>query len=250
MKPFTGKLALVTGSSRGIGRAIALKLADNGADIVVNYVRKKSDAEDVAAQIKVKGCRAIAVRANMSEAEDIQKLVETAKNEFGKIDFLVNNAVSAVLRPVAELTDRHVEYTLNINVKAFVALVQSALPCFTEQGGSIVSITSLGSQRYLKGYGILGASKAAVESLTRTLAVELAPKGIRVNVVCGGPVDTDALRMLPDYEKLIAHTIKFSPGGRMGQPDDIAGVVSFLCSDDARWIYGQTLIVDGGLSLY
>lgn len=250
MKPFTGKTALVTGSSRGIGRAIALKLADNGADIVVNYVRKKNDAEDVAAQIKEKGCRAIAVRANMSEAEDIQKLVEAAKNEFGKIDFLVNNAVSAVLRPVAELTDRHVEYTLNINVKAFVALVQSALPYFTEQGGSIVSITSLGSQRYLKGYGILGASKAAVESLTRTLAVELAPKGIRVNVVCGGPIDTDALRVLPDYEKLIAHTIKFSPGGRMGQPDDVAGVVSFLCSDDARWIYGQTLIVDGGLSLY
>lgn len=250
MKKFTGRVALVTGSSRGIGRAIALKLADEGADIVVNFVRKKSDAEDVVTQIKQMGSKAIAVRANMAEPDDIQKLVEGAKNEFGRIDFLVNNAVSAVLRPIAELTDRHVEYTLNINVKGFITLVQSALPCFAEEGGSIVSITSLGSQRYLKGYGILGASKAAVESITRTLAVELAPKKIRVNVVCGGPIDTDALHAIPDYEKLIAHTIRFTPGGRMGEPEDIAGVVSFLCSDDARWIYGQTMIVDGGLSLY
>ncbi len=250
MKPFKERVALVTGSSRGIGRAIALKLADEGSHVVVNFVRKKSEAEKVVSQIQEKGCRAIAVRANMGETEDIKELVRAAKNEFGRVDFIINNAVSAVLRPVSELTDHHIDYTLGINVKAFIDLVQEALPLFTQDGGSIVSITSLGSKRYIKGYGILGACKAAVESLTRTLSVEFAPRNIRVNAVCGGPIDTDAIRVLPEYASIVKFAEKHTPGGRIGMPEDLAGAVAFLCSDDAHWIYGQTLIVDGGFSLF
>lgn len=249
-KRFSGKVALVTGSSRGIGRAIALRLGEEGASVAVNYVRKKSKAEEVVHAIKAHGSNAVSVRANMGEPEQVKALVAAVKETFGRLDILVNNAVSAVLKPVRDLTPYHVEYTLNINVKSFILLVQQALPMLEAGRGKIISITSLGSHRYIDGYGILGASKAAVESLTRTLAVELAPKGINVNAVCGGPIETEAIQVIPNYEHLASVWKKLTPEKRLGQPEDLAGVVAFLCSDDARWIRGQVLVADGGLSLF
>lgn len=242
------KVALVTGSSRGLGKAIAIELAKNGYDIVVNYARSKSAAEEVAKEVEALGQKAMIVRANVGDVKKLKAMYEEIKDEFGRLDVFISNAASGVLRPVMELEETHWDWTMNINAKAMLFGAQEAAKLM-EQGGKIIGISSLGSIRYLENYTTVGVSKAAVESLTRYLAVELAPKGIAVNAVSGGAIDTEALKHFPNRDDLLEDARTNTPAGRMVEIDDMVKTVLFLTSDDANMIRGQTIIVDGGRSL-
>jgi enoyl-[acyl-carrier protein] reductase III len=245
------KIALVTGSSRGIGRAIALELARHGADIVVHYLRKKSAAAEVVAEIEALGRRAMAVRANLAEAEQIDHLFAEIEAGFGRCDILIGNAASGTPRAVLDLEDKHWDWTMDVNVRAVLRCAQRAVPLMEQAGwGRIVAISSPGSQRVLPHYGAIGLSKAALEALTRYLAVDLAPKGIIVNAVSPGLVDTDAVTAFPvDLQAVFAATTERTPTGRLVTPEDVARLVAFLCSDAAEMIVGQTLSLDGGYGL-
>ncbi len=244
------KVALVTGSSRGIGKKIAIKLAERGYDLVINYARNKQAALDTAAQIEAVGQRALVVKANVGKPEKIKEMFHQIKEEYGRLDVFVNNAASGVLRPLMELEENHWDWTMDINSKALLFCAQEAAKLMEKnEGGRIVSLSSLGSIRYLKNYTTVGVSKAAVEALTRYLAVELAEKGIIVNAVSGGAVDTEALTHFPNREELLADSAARTPAGRIVEPEDLANVVLFLLSDEAQMIRGQTIIVDGGISL-
>ncbi|GAE31141.1 enoyl-[acyl-carrier-protein] reductase FabL [Halalkalibacter hemicellulosilyticus] len=244
------KVALVTGSSRGIGRNIALKLAKRGYDIVINYARSKKAALEVAQEVEALGQKALVIKANVGKPEKIKEMFTQIDEEFGRLDILVNNAASGVLRPVMELEESHWDWTMDINSKALLFCAQEAAKRMENNGGgAIVSLSSLGSIRYLKNYTTVGVSKAAVEALTRYLAVELAEKGIRVNAVSGGAVDTDALTHFPNRDELLNDAKDRTPAGRIVETEDLAKAVLFLLSEDADMIRGQTLIVDGGISL-
>ena len=244
------KVALVTGSSRGIGKKIAIELAKKGYDIVINYNRSKSAAQETAKEIEQLGRETLIVKANVGQPEKIKEMFQVIDEHFGRMDVLVSNAASGVLRPVMELEESHWDWTMNINSKALLFLAQEAAKRMQKVGGGkIVSISSLGSIRYLENYTTVGVSKAAIEALTRYLAVELAPMNIVVNAVSGGAVDTDALKHFPNREELLEDAKKNTPAGRMVEPDDLVKTVMFLTSDDASMICGQTIIVDGGRSL-
>ncbi|GAE37542.1 enoyl-[acyl-carrier-protein] reductase FabL [Halalkalibacter akibai] len=244
------KVALVTGSSRGIGKMIAIKLAERGYDLVINYARSKQAALDTASEIEVLGQRALVVKANVGKPEKIKELFAKIDEEYGRLDILVNNAASGVLRPLMELEESHWDWTMDINSKALLFCAQEAAKRMEKTGGGqIVSLSSLGSIRYLKNYTTVGVSKAAVEALTRYLAVELAEKGIVVNAVSGGAVDTDALTHFPNREELLADAAARTPAGRIVEAEDLANTVMFLLSKEANMIRGQTIIVDGGISL-
>lgn len=247
---FTGKIALVTGSGRGIGRAIALHFADRGADIVVNFFRNRASAEQTAAEIRQRGRRALLVKANVGELDDLQRMFDEIEKELGGLDILVSNAASGYNRPVMEQKPKGWEWTMNINARALLFEAQrAALLMESRGGGAIVAITSPGSTRVLPDYSVVGASKAALEALVRYLAVELAPKNIVVNAVSPGVVLTDALKhfdSIREDERLVEKASAQVPAGRMVLPEDIAGVVAFLCSPAASMIRGQTILVDGG----
>ncbi|MBB5326149.1 enoyl-[acyl-carrier protein] reductase III [Anoxybacillus tepidamans] len=244
------KVAVVTGSSRGIGKAIALRLAQEGYHIVVNYARSKEAALQTAKEIETLGQKALVVKANVGKVEKIQEMFAQIDETFGRVDVLINNAASGVLRPAMELEESHWDWTMDINSKALLFCAQEAAKRMEKVGGGkIVSISSLGSIRYLENYTAVGVSKAAVESLTRYLAVELAPKNISVNAVSGGAIDTDALKHFPNRDELLADAVAKTPAGRMVEPKDIVNAVLFLLSDQAEMIRGQTIIVDGGRSL-
>jgi 3-oxoacyl-[acyl-carrier protein] reductase/7-alpha-hydroxysteroid dehydrogenase len=246
----SGKTALVTGSSRGIGRAIALKLGTLGADVAVNYVTSERDALDVVDRLRAMGRRAFAMQADVSNAEQLQSLFGGVKAQWGSLDIYINNAIDvASFGPAMRLRADGWRHTIDSHVTTFLLASQQAARLMDGREGSIVALSSLGSRGYFPGYAPIGVGKAAIEALTRYLAVELGPSGIRVNTVSGGPVDTDSLRRFSTYEQMKEASARLAPGRRMGQPEDIADVVAFLCTKDARWIYGQTLIVDGGLSL-
>ena len=242
------KVALVTGSSRGLGKALAIALAEQGYDIVVNYARSKTAALDTVKEIEARGQKALLVRANVGDVEKLRGMFETIKEEFGRLDVFVSNAASGVLRPVMELEESHWDWTMNINAKAMLFGAQEAAKLM-ESGGKIIGISSLGSIRYLENYTTIGVSKAAVESLTRYLAVELAPKGIAVNTVSGGAIDTEALTHFPNREELLNDARVNTPAGRMVEIDDMVKAALFLISDNADMIRGQTIIVDGGRSI-
>ncbi|WP_199426373.1 enoyl-[acyl-carrier-protein] reductase FabL [Thermaerobacillus caldiproteolyticus] len=244
------KVAVVTGSSRGIGKAIALRLAEEGYHIVVNYARSKEAALQTAQEIEALGRKALVVKANVGKVEKIKEMFAQVDEAFGRVDVLINNAASGVLRPAMELEESHWDWTMDINSKALLFCAQEAAKRMEKVGGGkIVSISSLGSIRYLENYTAVGVSKAAVESLTRYLAVELASKNISVNAVSGGAVDTDALKHFPNREELLADAVAKTPAGRMVEPKDIVNTVMFLLSEQADMIRGQTIIVDGGRSL-
>jgi enoyl-[acyl-carrier protein] reductase III len=246
----TQKVALVTGSSRGIGKATALRLAKEGYDIVVNYARSKTAALETAAEIEALGRKAFVVRANIGDVEKIKAMFEQIDQEFGRLDVFVSNAASGVQRPLMELEESHWNWTLNINSKALLFCAQEAAKLMERNGGGrIVSISSLGSIRALDNYTVVGVSKAAVEALTRYLAVELAPKNIIVNAVSGGAIDTDALKHFPNREEMLAEAKRKTPAGRMVEIDDIVNTVMFLLSGEADMIRGQVIIIDGGISL-
>ncbi|WP_338470582.1 enoyl-[acyl-carrier-protein] reductase FabL [Niallia sp. XMNu-256] len=244
----TQKVALVTGSSRGIGKATALCLAKEGYDVVINYARSKSKAQETAAEIEALGRRAFIVKANVGDVDKIKHLFQEIKREFGRLDVFVNNAASGVQRPIMELEESHWDWTMNINSKALLFCAQEAAKLM-DQGGKIVSISSLGSIRYIENYTVVGVSKAALEALTRYLAVELASKNIVVNAVSGGVVDTEALKHFPNRKELLAEAAQNTPAGRMVSIDDMVNTIMFLLSDKASMIRGQTIIVDGGISL-
>ncbi|MBO0993388.1 enoyl-[acyl-carrier-protein] reductase FabL [Bacillus sp. SD088] len=244
------KVALVTGSSRGVGKATAIALAKLGYDIVVNYARSKSKAKETAEEIEKIGRKALLVRANIGDVDKIKAMFATIDQEFGRLDVLINNAASGVLRPIMEIEETHWNWTMNINGKGVLFCAQEAAKLMEKTGGGrIVSLSSLGSIRYLENYTNVGVSKAAVESLTRYLAVELAPKNIVVNAVSGGAIDTEALTHFPNREELLEDARKHTPAGRMVEIDDIVKTILFLVSDDAWMIRGQTIIVDGGRSI-
>ncbi|MEW9052543.1 MAG: enoyl-[acyl-carrier-protein] reductase FabL [Neobacillus sp.] len=246
----TQKVALITGSSRGIGKATALRLAEAGYDIVINYARSKKGALQTAEEIEALGRKAFIVKANVGDVSKIKDMFSQIEQEFGRLDIFVNNAASGVLRPVMELEESHWDWTLNINSKALLFCAQEAAKLMEKNGGGkIVSISSLGSIRYLKNYTTVGVSKAALEALTRYLAVELAPKNIVVNAVSGGAVDTEALTHFPNREELLQEAKDKTPAGRMVDIEDMVNCVMFLLSEDSSMIRGQTIIVDGGISL-
>ena len=248
-RPLRGKIALITGGGRGIGRAISLRLATLGADVAVNYLRNAEAAEQTAEEARALGVRAEALRGHVGDPEKVAVMFETLGQRFGALDILVNNAASGVIRPAVELEVRHWDWTLNINARGAWLCARQAVPLMAGRGGRIVNISSLGSGRVLHDYVAVGVSKAALESLTRYLAVELAAQGIVVNAVAGGLVETDALRYFEHRETMLADARARTPAGRMVEPDDLAGVVTFLCGPDAEMIRGQVIVVDGGYSL-
>jgi enoyl-[acyl-carrier protein] reductase III len=244
---FKGRVALVTGGSRGIGRAIALELARRGADIAFNYLRSHEKAAATQREIEALGVRCLRVRAHLGDGSRIRELFARVEREFGRLDILVNNAASGVQRSATELEEKHWDWTMNINARApWLCAVEASR--LMSRGGSIVNISSLGAQRVLPYYFSVGTSKAALEAITRYLAVELAPMGITVNAVSGGYVETGALDHFPNREEMMAAGAQ-TPVGRMLVPEDIARVVAFLCTDEAQMIRGQVVVVDGGASL-
>ncbi|WP_129729143.1 MULTISPECIES: enoyl-[acyl-carrier-protein] reductase FabL [Bacillaceae] len=247
----TKKVALITGGTRGIGKAIAKRFAREGYDLVLNYMRKKSDAEQTKLEIEQEYRVAVhLVKANVKEMEQIRSLFQETEQYFGRLDVFINNAASGVIRPLMEIEESHWDWTQEINSKAYLFAAQEAAKLMEKSGGgSIVAMSSLGSIRALPNYVAVGVSKAAVEALTRYLAVELAPKGIVVNAVSGGAVDTDALKHFPNREQLLEEAANRNPAGRIVEPNDLAETVYFLCTPAASMIRGQTIIVDGGLSL-
>ena len=243
-----GKVGLVTGSSRGIGKAIAVRLAENGVDLVVNYVRHRQDAEATARLVEEKGARCLVVKANVANDEDLQARFALIKSEFGHLDFLISNAASGVLKPALELSSRHWNWAMEINARALLSLTQQAVPLMGK-GARIMAVSSMGAVRAVENYAAVGASKAALESLVRHLAVELGPMGINVNTISAGAVDTEALKKFPNREQILDGALQRTPMGRLTTPEDVADVALFLCSELAAMIQGQTIVVDGGYSI-
>ncbi len=242
------KVALITGGSRGIGRAIAIRLAEQGADIIVNYVRHKRDAGETAAEVEKLGRKCLLVKANVANSEDVQKMFAAIADEFGHLDILVSNAASGVLKPALELTERHWNWAMDINARALLTLVQQGLPLMS-RGSRIMAVSSLGSVRAIENYTTVGASKAALESLVRHLAVELGPQGINVNTISAGAVDTDALKHFPNRDVILSTAIARTPLGRLTTPQDVADIALFLCSKLSTMIQGQIITVDGGYAI-
>ncbi len=247
----SGKTALITGSSRGIGRAIALKLARCGADIALHYVRKKQAAEEVAAVIEGMGRRAILLKANLAEAEQIEAMLNELTTQMGRCDIFVGNAASGTPREVLDVTDKHWDWTMDVNARSILRCVQRLAPAMAQAGwGRVINLTSPGSQRVLPHYGAIGLSKAVVDTLTRYLAADLAPKGIIVNAVSPGLVNTDAVTAFPvDLQATFEYARSRTPAGHLVTPEDVAGIVAFLCSDAAAMIVGQVITVDGGYGI-
>ena len=247
-----GKVALVTGGSRGIGRAIALKLAEQGADVIINFFRRRQAAEQTAKDVESLGVAAKVIKANVGDPEKIDEMFDIIGSSFGRLDIFINNAASGLPRSTLDLDTKGWDWTMDINAKAFLLCTQRAVKLMEGRGGKIVTISSVGSYLVLPGYVAIGVSKAALEALTRYLAIELAAKGICVNTVAGSLVTTEAgmLYTRVAQEQLgEAFPWQTTPAGRLVAPEDIANVVAFLCSEEAFMIRGQIIIVDGGTSL-
>ena len=243
-----GKCALITGGTRGVGKAIAVKLAEQGVHLALNYFRNRKAAEETAQEIAaISGHKPLLLKANVGDPEKVKDMFLTLKETFSQIDFVISNAASGVLKPAQELSKRHLEWTMEINAYALMYLSQSAVPMMPE-GGRIIAVSSLGSVRAIPNYTAVGASKAALESMVRHLSVELAPK-INVNTLSAGVIDTEALTHFPNREALLAESERKTPAGRLTLPEDVADVALFLCSKLADMIYGQTITVDGGYSI-
>lgn len=251
-QPFKNKIALVTGSGRGIGRGIALHLARQGADIVVNFFRNRTPAEETAAEIEKLGRKALVVKANVGDTDAINDLFNQTRETFGGLDIFVSNAASGYNRPVMEQKVKGWDWTMDINARAFLFASQQAVGLMEQRGGGhIIAITSPGGDRVMPEYVLVGASKAALNALTRYLAVELAEKNIRVNAVSPGVVATDVIQHFDilSQEGILEKVAAATPAKRLVTPEDVAGVVAFLCSPQANMILGQVITVDGGLTL-
>jgi len=244
----TGKVAVVTGASKGIGAAIAQHLAAEGAAVVVNYSSSKEGADRVVAEISKAGGKALAVKANVSKKSDIDLLFAETKKAFGKLDILINNAGIYEFSPLEAITEDHFHKQFNLNVLGLILASQEAVKHIGPAGGSIVNISSVASTAGLPNAAVYSATKAAVDAVTRSLAKELGPRKIRVNSLNPGMVETEGVHAAGIAESdMRKQTEATTPLGRIGQPQDIATVAVFLASDDSQWITGETLFVSGGL---
>ena len=243
-----GKNLFVTGGTRGIGRAISLQAARAGATVIANYVRGQKAADALLEQARQEQLHLTLCRADLTIEKGVESVVDTVAGLNGGLHGLIHCAASGVHKSFEELTLRHYDWTFSLNVRAFFDLVKRLLPRFAAHA-SIVAISSQGALRVVPSYSVVGASKGALEALARHLAVELAPRGIRVNIVSPGAVATDSWAAMPDAEERLGALAKRTPIGRLVTPEDVAQTVQFLCSDAAQTIIGQTLVVDGGAGL-
>lgn len=259
MIDLTNQVALVTGASRGIGRATALRLAEAGADVIVNYVSSQSAAKEVADQVAALGRRAATVKGDVSEPEDISSMLQFVGEQFGRLDILVSNAASGGFRPLMSATPRHFEAAMRTNVQALMLLAQGAMPLMQREPSNpeaqmrrrIVALSSHGSHRALPAYGLIGASKAALESLVRHLALELGNQGVNVNVVLAGLVASDSTRNLPESQQIFEEIARRRlVSGRELLAGDVANAVLYLCSPLSDLVQGQVLTIDGGEALH
>ena len=247
-EPLAGKVAFISGGSRGIGRATALKLAGAGADVAILYYNSHEEAEAVCEQIRGMGRKALAVQADVSSPDSVGEAFEEFKKHFDRVDFVISNAALGVLKPALEMTLKHFRRCMETNALALNTLAQNAVPMMSA-GGAIIGLTSLGSERAIPNYTFIGASKAALEALARGLAQELGPQGIRVNCVSAGVVDTDALKHFPNREHLLDEYKVRTPLGPTLTPEQVADAVYLLCLPEAGMITGHTLFVDGGYAI-
>lgn len=247
MAKLNGKVAVVTGASKGIGAAIAQELAKDGAAVVVNYASSAQGADAVVSKIKAAGGKAKAVGADVSKPAEAKKLIDSAVAEFGRVDILVNNAAVYEFLPLPEITETHFDRMFDLNVKGLLFTTQAAAAAMGQQGGAIINIGSMASLSTPPGGSVYSASKAALDALTRSFAAELGPRKILVNAVLPGPVETEGTQSMPNWDQFKSMMLPRTPLGRIGQPRDIATVVSFLASEDAGWITGQIIPVAGGL---
>lgn len=248
-KAFEGKVAFVTGGTKGIGLATARCLARGGATVVINYFKSRDAANAACDELKALGsAETYAVRCNLAKHDKIPALFDEIKDKFGKLDIFISNAAMGLYSDMLEVDRRNWEVAVDTNAYALLLGTQCAVPMMPE-GGRIIALSSLGSFRCVPGYASIGVGKAAIENLIRYIAVELADKKITANTVCGGFIDTDALKGFPTYDLLKKGVLARSPWGRLGTPEDIADVVEFLASEKSRWITGQSIVVDGGYTL-
>lgn len=248
-----GKVALVSGSSRGIGRECAIRLAQAGADVIVNYVSSKSAAMETAEAIRDLGRRVYVVKADISEEEDVRSMFEFIKQEIGQLDILVSNAATGGFRPLLAANLKHFQNTFQTNVLALLYLVQSAMPLLEKSEGraKVIALSSHGSDMALPWYGMIGSSKAALESMVRHLTLEVGHRGVNVNVVKSGLVETDSTKRIPDADQMFdGRKEKTMTGDRMLEIADVANAVLFLASPLADMIQGETLTIDGGAAVH
>lgn len=253
MSDLSGRVALVTGGARGIGRACALRLATGGADVIVNYKSSRAAAEEVSQEIQQLGRQAPVVKADVSEQEDVATMMEYVRERFGQLDILISNAATGGFRPLMDASPRHFDAAMHTNARSLLGLVQAAQSLLERSSGraKVVTLSSHGSHRALPSYGLIGASKAALEALIRHLALELGPRGINFNVVLAGLVETDSTRNLPGADDLFrAVHERLLVGDRGLTAEDVADAVLFLSSSQSDLIQGQTIVVDGGASLH
>ncbi len=243
MSDLTGKVAIVTASSRGIGRAVAKRLAQDGAAVAVNYVHSADKAEAVVQEIEAAGGKAIALKATVAQRDDVQRLFDEAEQQLGKVDIVVNVAGASVFKPHVQLTDEDFDKVFSVNARGAMYMLQAAANRIAD-GGRIVQFSTGGTMMPIPGGGIYAASKAAGERFAFALAKEVGDRQITVNVVSPGVTDTDGLIM---GEEDVAQLVQQTPLGRLGQPADVADVVAFLVSKDAHWMTGQNLQVNGGI---
>ena len=253
MIDLSGRVALVTGSSRGIGKACAVKLAEAGADVVINYVTSRAAATEVAERIDALGRRVYVVKADVGEEDDVQSMVEFIRETVGRLDIIVSNAATGGFRPLLASNAKHFQTAMNTNVLSLVHLVRAALPLL-EQGpdrGKVIAISSHGSHMALPMYGLIGGSKAALESVARHLTLEVGDRGVNVNIVKAGLVETDSTRRIPFADRMFAgRTEKSMMGQRVLTVDDVANAVLFLASPLSDLVQGETITVDGGAAIH
>lgn len=244
---FKDKVALITGGARGIGRATALKFAKHGTDIAIVYYNSVDEAQTLVQEIQDMGRKAVAIQANVADAASVQEAVQAFLKHFDTLDFLISNAASGVLKPALKMTTKHWRWCLETNALALNHLVSALHPAMS-RGGRVIALSSLGAERAIPNYAFIGASKAALEALVRSLSLELAPSGITVNTVSAGVVDTDALKYFPNRESLLETYAQHALTDRALTPDDVADAVYLLCLPEASMINAHTLFVDAGYS--
>jgi enoyl-[acyl-carrier protein] reductase III len=245
-----GKTVIITGGSRGIGQRLAIRLAREGSNLVVNYKRNVEASSRTVEEVRSLGGRAIAVQADVAEPEAVKALVGQAVDRYGSIDVVVANAAASAFKPLSQIYPHHIEKTMGITVAGFLELVRASTP-HMPPGGRVLAISGWDSFRMLPGHGLLGAAKAAMETIVKYLAIELAPAGITAVGLCPGPIDTDSFRTYAgsDWDLFERNWLALTPSGRFPTPDEVAEIMAFLCAPESAPINGQTIVADGGLSL-